>query len=369
MTTQDIYERLGEHLSYLGMGYPPRDDLTEILREMFTPLEAEVALAIPNKAIPLHPAAGVDEILDGVSLSREDLETMLESLANRGLVFSVESENGEKGYALHQVGFGFPQTFFWKGEETPHARKMAMMIAKYFNRKVTHEAFSSSETKPYRYIPVGRTLDADKQAVFTNHMMEKVIREAKVIARAHCPCRVAYSLGGRGCEHPNEVCMKFNDMARYVIDKGFAKEITKEEAFEIIRISEEAGLVHFVDNAAGEIQHNCNCCGCACWNVGNLRRRKIPRDALMATYFMRETDEDECTGCGACVEICPVDVLKLDEDIPVVDEEWCIGCGVCATVCPSDAVQMRLRSDRTGELPADGFVELHEKILEEKGLR
>jgi ferredoxin len=157
-------------------------------------------------------------------------------------------------------------------------------------------------------------------------------------------------------------------MARYVIDKGFAREISKQEALELIRKSEEEGLVHFVDNAEGEIQHNCNCCGCACWNVGSIRRRKIPRDALMATYFMRDTHKDACTGCGACVEICPVQALHMEEDLPVVDEAWCIGCGVCATVCPADAVVINLREDRKGTAPASNFRALHENIRKERGL-
>ena len=169
-------------------------------------------------------------------------------------------------------------------------------------------------------------------------MIEPVIEKAQLIAVCHCPCRMRYKLTGQGCDHPTEVCMKFDEMARYVIDQGLGREITREEALEIARKSEEAGLVHFVDNTGGEIKHNCNCCGCACWNVGPIRRRKIPRDAIMATYFMRETDEDECTECGACVEICPVDALEMDDGPPIVDEEWCIGCGVCAYICPEQAI-------------------------------
>jgi Fe-S-cluster-containing hydrogenase component 2 len=103
--------------------------------------------------------------------------------------------------------------------------------------------------------------------------------------------------------------------------------------------------------------------------VGNIKRRKIPRDVIMATYFLRETDEDACIGCGACEEICPVDAVKVEEGIAIVDEDWCIGCGVCATVCSEDALHMKLRPDRTEALPAGTIEELHEKILEEKGLK
>ncbi|MCX5878675.1 MAG: 4Fe-4S binding protein, partial [Deltaproteobacteria bacterium] len=102
--------------------------------------------------------------------------------------------------------------------------------------------------------------------------------------------------------------------------------------------------------------------------VGSIRRRKIPRDALMATYFMRDTDKDACTGCGQCVEICPVQALRLEGDLPVVDEAWCMGCGVCATVCPADAVRIEVRADREGTAPASNFRELHQRIRKEKGL-
>jgi ferredoxin len=156
-------------------------------------------------------------------------------------------------------------------------------------------------------------------------------------------------------------------MADFVIERGLAREVTREEAGAIVEESEKAGLVHFVDNAQGKVKHNCNCCGCSCWNVGSIRRRKIPRDVLMATYFLRETEEGACLGCGACAEICPVVAVTMEGEVPVVDRQWCIGCGVCAGVCPAGAVQIVLRTDRR-EPPQD-FQELHERILREKGYR
>ncbi|MBN2125198.1 MAG: 4Fe-4S binding protein [Deltaproteobacteria bacterium] len=367
MKENDVYERLAEHLSRLGMGYPPTETLVEILKANLAPREAEAALAIPDRVIPLQPV-GIEQIGKGVQIPREELGEILEGLSKRGLVFSGRMEGGERGYALQQVGFSFPQTFFWKGKDTEHARKMAGLVAKYFNRKVTEEAYSS-ETLPYRYIPVSGTLEASMQAVYPHHTMESVLEKATSFAVCHCACRMVAALRGRPCEHPTEVCLKFDELARYVIERGLGREISREEAREIIRAVEEAGMVHFVDNASGEIKHNCNCCGCACWNVGNIRRRKIPRDAIMATYFLRTTDEEACTGCGECVEICPVEALDMQDGVPVVDGEWCIGCGVCATACPADAVRLELRADRRAELPASGFRELHEMILEEKGLK
>ncbi|RLB27367.1 MAG: hypothetical protein DRG87_11655, partial [Deltaproteobacteria bacterium] len=36
----------------------------------------------------------------------------------------------------------------------------------------------------------------------------------------------------------------------------------------------------------------------------------------MATYFIRQTDEDACTGCGECASVCPVDAIRMEDGLP-----------------------------------------------------
>jgi ferredoxin len=188
-----------------------------------------------------------------------------------------------------------------------------------------------------------------------------------MIAVAHCPCRVETQLLGRGCDYPLEVCLKFDEMADFLIEKELGRRVNKEEALEIIKQAKDDGLVHFVDNALGDIKHNCNCCGCCCWALAPIRQRKTPRDVIMATYFLRETDENDCVGCGDCIEVCPVDALTMGaEGFPIVDEDWCVGCGVCITKCPTGAAKLKKKSD---QIPAPNFRQLHEKIRQERGVK
>ena len=57
---------------------------------------------------------------------------------------------------------------------------------------------------------------------------------------------------------------------------------------------------------------------------------------------------DNCTGCDACVEVCPVDcIYKVPgEELPHlqsfcdIDVDRCIGCQLCAKWCPWDAIEM-----------------------------
>ena len=352
----DVFTDLANYWASIGMGMPVNEDLVQVLRDNLTEEEAEVARLLPDAGAPLN-AVGMAEIASSSSRSAEEIAEVLERLADRGLIFSRVLEDRSTGYALHQVGFGFPQAFFWKGEDTPHARKMTAFVRKYFNRKTTEATFGGRKTKTYRYIPIEKSVRHDLQAVMPHDRMDTVLDNAERFALAQCPCRVGAELAGHPCEHPKDVCLKFDEMAVYLIERGLGKEIDREEARRIVNHCAEIGLVHFVDNAAGKVKHNCNCCGCACWNVGAIRRRKISRDALMAVYFFRETDPDKCVGCEACVDICPVVAITMEDGLAVVDKDWCIGCGVCATRCDFDALKVVYR-DPSRAVPKD-FNTLH----------
>jgi ferredoxin len=81
----------------------------------------------------------------------------------------------------------------------------------------------------------------------------------------------------------------------------------------------------------------------------------------MAVTFVHATDPDKCVGCGACVEVCPVDAIRSEDELAVVDREGCIGCGVYATRCESEASAIRERKDQA-EIPSD-IETLHNMII------
>jgi ferredoxin len=55
-------------------------------------------------------------------------------------------------------------------------------------------------------------------------------------------------------------------------------------------------------------------------------------------YFIQK---NKCTGCGACLEVCPTEAIKMQEERAVITME-CIDCGACPRVCPEGAIKQVL---------------------------
>ncbi|KYK21458.1 ferredoxin [Thermoplasmatales archaeon SG8-52-2] len=51
-------------------------------------------------------------------------------------------------------------------------------------------------------------------------------------------------------------------------------------------------------------------------------------------------DKEKCTGCGSCVEACPVDAIKVENDKAIIDNDECIDCGTCVDECPEGAISL-----------------------------
>ena len=54
-----------------------------------------------------------------------------------------------------------------------------------------------------------------------------------------------------------------------------------------------------------------------------------------------QADPERCTGCGTCVEHCPVSALSIDENIPLSNADTCIACFCCQEMCPEKAIALR----------------------------
>lgn len=59
------------------------------------------------------------------------------------------------------------------------------------------------------------------------------------------------------------------------------------------------------------------------------------------TILRPQPDPELCTGCGTCVEQCPVSALSMNDHLPQVDADTCITCFCCQEMCPEKAITLR----------------------------
>lgn len=59
------------------------------------------------------------------------------------------------------------------------------------------------------------------------------------------------------------------------------------------------------------------------------------------TLLRPQVNPDWCTGCGTCIEQCPVSALSMCDNLPQVDPDTCITCFCCQEICPEKAITLR----------------------------
>jgi ferredoxin len=331
----DKYSELAAHLDKAIVGVPESPTLLKILEILFPGEEADVGLKLTFEEKTLD---GLKEIIPEKADSLEDILTRM---AKRGTVFTNEPPGKERIYRLLPSIVGFWETPFWSGRDTEMARILAPLWVKYF-----FETFSGELTRGtqlVRVIPVSESLEDSSQVLPFDALTER-LDEVSFMAVAHCPCRQIKRYVGEGCDHSLENCLHFGSMARYMVEQGMARQVTKEEVLEILEEANEEGLVHVCDNYQGRLSTICNCCSCCC--VFLQTKNVMGLDSLSRSNYVASVNSDECIGCATCEERCPVDAVTVgDDEVAMVDETMCIGCGVCAPSCDSDAVSLIVRGE------------------------
>ena len=166
-----------------------------------------------------------------------------------------------------------------------------------------------------RVIPVESAIK-DIPGVTDDERLSYYLDKYDTFSVSPCSCRASRTGLGDGCGHlAEDMCVQMGKGAEHYIRTGRARQITREEALEIIKRAEDNGLMHDIPNieGAGDSAAICNCCACACFG---LRAGMMfgARDAIRSN-FVAEVDEAKCVACAQCVEVCPGNALKLGQKL------------------------------------------------------
>lgn len=168
---------------------------------------------------------------------------------------------------------------------------------------------------PMRVLPIERSIDSNSRHA-TYEELSKHLNEATVFSVSDCSCRTSREAMGEGCGHlKEEMCIQLDHAAEYYIKTGRGREITREEAFGIIKNAEDNGLMHSIPNldTPGHTHAICNCCGCGCYAM-RLANEYLNNDIVRSNY-KSVVDEKQCVACGECVDVCPTNALRLGQKL------------------------------------------------------
>jgi NAD-dependent dihydropyrimidine dehydrogenase PreA subunit len=346
----DVYFRLGERLNQHQVKILLVEPYIKILREFYTPEQAELGAALPEGAFT------APELAHALNRDLKPLTELLETMADKGLVFVTKGDDGVSKYALTQFVPGVVEFQLMRGRDTPKDRKVAKLIKEFFEgemRDLMQELFKDPEVvkqmlpvAPARIITIESQLPQQIE-VYSYEKLSEMLDKEKSFAAAKCYCRHHAYLVEAPCKVkgvPEYSCLLCGETAEYVIDRGFAKRITREEAQEILLATEKAGLMHNTGNYCDRAVFVCNCCGCCCEFLKGVKR--MNSTAMLArANFVVAIDRDRCSGCGDCIDRCQMEALSLVDELISVNAELCLGCGNCIPACPTETLSMTRRAN------------------------
>ena len=207
-----------------------------------------------------------------------------------------------------------------------------------------------------RVVPVNRRIEAQAE-VLPYDDLRKMLETCNSFRVADCLCRKEKGMLGTPCSHTSETCMSFSrEENAYDGMPEWGREITRQEALELLDRVEEEGLVHCTYNFQREPFFVCNCCSCCCGFLRAVNEFGAPY-MLARSNYVSQIDPDTCTECGDCsTGRCPVDAISDGDVGHAVDHERCIGCGVCAVACLYDAIQLVPRPEDERVTPPETMI-------------
>ncbi len=349
-TLKSGYSSLVDRLNRYPQGAPPSQLLYKILAMLFSEKEAELVALLPIKPFTAEQAS------QAWKLSLSESRKILDELASRAILVDMD-QDGESVYVLPPPMAGFFEFSLMRTRGDLDQKVLSELFYQYMNveEDFIRELFTSGGTQLGRTFIHEPILSSDDALhVLDYERATEVIKTASHIGVGTCYCRHKMEHMGKACDAPLDICMTFNSSAASLTKHGHARLIDANECLDLLQQAYDHNLVQFGENVRQGVNFICNCCGCCCEAMIAARHFTI-LNPVHTTNFIPEIDTSGCTGCGKCVDVCPVEAITLasanDPHKPTrkqasLIEDRCLGCGLCVRNCPKETIKLKVRPIR-----------------------
>ncbi|MHA2400003.1 MAG: 4Fe-4S binding protein [Promethearchaeota archaeon] len=332
-TEDKIYRKLQEHLNKLPIGFPSTESGVEIrlLRHFFTPEEAQIAILLrdlPETIWRIHKR------VKKLGVSKDDLKKHLTNMDEKGAIFG--KTKGKRKYYRNQIlAIGM-----YEYQINRVTKEFMVNMTQYLDEAFGDELVSSGVFQS-RILPVEKSLPYNNFTYNYDNVRYLIRKYKGQIVVANCICRVGYDKMGQSCTITDlrESCLVFRAPAKYYINHGYGRPITKEKAFEILDEAEKSGLILQAGNSK-KINFICTCCACCCGALKSAMNSQQPVKLYQSNYYA-SIDPGLCIGCKTCIDRCQMGALSIVDQLATIDYNLCIGCGLCITSCSEHAIKLR----------------------------
>jgi len=344
------YNELVERLNRFPQGAPASDTLYKILNTLFSEREAQLVAMLPIKPFQIKQASRIWK------MSLTETQKVLDDLASRAILVDVEWD-GKITYTLPPPMAGFFEFSMMRIRGDVDQKILGELFYQYMNveEDFIRDLFVGGETQLGRVFVHEPVLTTENALhVLDYERASEVIRKATHRGIGVCYCRHKMLHVGKNCAAPMDICMTFNGTAQALTRHNYARLVDVSEGLDLLQQAYDANLIQFGENVRESVNFICNCCGCCCEAMIAARKFGL-LNPVHTSNFYPEVDENECNGCGKCVNVCPVEAMSLvsrnDPQNPKMKKakltaEICLGCGVCARACGHKALSLHSRPER-----------------------
>jgi len=349
-TIKSGYSKMVERLNRFPQGAPPSELLNGILKILFSEREADLVSLLPIKPFTAAKAAKI------WNMNLQDAQKTLDGLASRALLVDAEGD-GETVYTLPPPMAGFFEFSMMRVRSDINQKTLAALFYQYLNveEDFVRELFTNGETQLGRAFVHEPALPADDALhVLDYERASEVVKTASARAVGMCYCRHKMMHMDRACAAPMDICMTFNNTAASLSRHGHARLTDTAETLDLLQKARENNLVQFGENVRQRVNFICNCCGCCCEAMIAARRFAV-LNPVHTTNFLPAIHAADCTGCGKCAEVCPVEAMTLvsannprrpKAKLARLDADRCLGCGLCVRACGRNCIRLTSRERR-----------------------